>query len=130
VGAAHVRFRGGKQIEPAIIGSSDQPGFHPLGGHLFSVFPWAHLLFREEALIRWRSTFKTDGATRFGEVAGGLNQMTIKKFEGIVEESPFRFVSFESIPIKRLRRFHNRLTREFTTAAVRCRLVKRAAAPW
>jgi SAM-dependent methyltransferase len=104
--------------------------FHPLGGHLFSVFPWAHLLFREEALIRWRSTFKTDGATRFGEVAGGLNQMTIKKFEGIVEESPFRFVSFESIPIKRLRRFHNRLTREFTTAAVRCRLVKRAAAPW
>ena len=28
--------------------------YHPLGGHLFSVFPWAHLLFAEEALIEWR----------------------------------------------------------------------------
>ena len=45
--------------------------YHPLGGHLFSVFPWAHLVFSEKALIRWRSTFKTDGATRFSEVAGG-----------------------------------------------------------
>jgi SAM-dependent methyltransferase len=45
--------------------------YHPLGGHLFSVFPWAHLLFTEKSLIRWRSDFKTDGATRFGEVAGG-----------------------------------------------------------
>jgi 2-polyprenyl-3-methyl-5-hydroxy-6-metoxy-1,4-benzoquinol methylase len=55
--------------------------YHPLGGHLFSVFPWAHLIFSEKALIRWRSTFKTDGATRFSEVARGLNQMTIAKFE-------------------------------------------------
>ncbi len=51
--------------------------FHPYGGHLFSVFPWAHLIFTEKSLIRWRSDFKTDGATRFQEVAGGLNQMTI-----------------------------------------------------
>ena len=26
--------------------------YHPLGGHLFSVFPWAHLIFSEKALIR------------------------------------------------------------------------------
>jgi SAM-dependent methyltransferase len=99
--------------------------YHPLGGHLFSVFPWAHLLFSEEALIRWRSTFKTDGATRFGEVAGGLNQMTIARFKDLVEASPLRFAEIELVPIRKLRRFHNRLTREFTTAVVRCRLVKR-----
>ena len=99
--------------------------YHPLGGHLFSVFPWAHLIFREKALIRWRSTFKTDGATRFGEVAGGLNQMTVGKFEELIAGSPFRFASLELVPIKKLRRLHNRLTREFTTAIVRCRLVKR-----
>ena len=99
--------------------------YHPLGGHLFSVFPWAHLIFSEKALIRWRSTFKTDGATRFGEVAGGLNQMTIAKFEEIIAGSPLRLASLELLPIKKLRRFHNRLTREFTTAVVRCRLVKR-----
>jgi SAM-dependent methyltransferase len=99
--------------------------YHPLGGHLFSVFPWAHLVFSEKALIRWRSTFKTDGATRFSEVAGGLNQMTIARFEELIAGSPFRFATLELVPIRNVRRFHNRLTREFTTSIVRCRLVKR-----
>jgi SAM-dependent methyltransferase len=99
--------------------------YHPLGGHLFSVFPWAHLMFSEKALIRWRSTFKTDGATRFSEVAGGLNQMTVAKFKALVADSPLKFASLELVPIRKVRRFHNRLTREFTTAIVRCRLVKR-----
>ena len=99
--------------------------YHPLGGHLFSVFPWAHLVFSEKALIRWRSDFKTDGAKRFGEVAGGLNQMTIARFEKLVEGSPFKFATLEPVPIKKLRHFHNRVTREFTSAIVRCHLVKR-----
>jgi len=34
------------------------PWYHPYGGHLFSVFPWAHLVFTERALIQWRSDFK------------------------------------------------------------------------
>jgi len=99
--------------------------YHPFGGHLFSIFPWAHLIFDEKALVRWRSAFKADGATRFSEVAGGLNQMTISKFEKLVANSPFEVLSIELVPIKNLRRFHNRLTREFTTSVVRCRLVKR-----
>jgi SAM-dependent methyltransferase len=98
--------------------------YHPLGGHLFSVFPWAHLIFSEKALIRWRSTFKTDGATRFGEVAGGLNRMNIARFERLISASPLRCASLELVPIRRLRLLHNRFTREFTTAIVRCRLVK------
>jgi SAM-dependent methyltransferase len=103
--------------------------YHPLGGHIFSPFPWAHLIFSEKALIRWRSTFKTDGATRFTEVAGGLNQITIAKFETLIADSPFQLASIELVPIRRLRRFHNRMTREFTTAVVRCRLIKRPAKP-
>ena len=114
-------------LQPAgeVLVSFGPTWYHPLGGHLFSVFPWAHLIFSEKALIRWRSTFKTDKATRFSEVAGGLNQMTIAKFEELIAGSPLRFASLELVPIKKLRRFHNRLTREFTTAIVRCRLVKR-----
>jgi SAM-dependent methyltransferase len=100
--------------------------YHPLGGHLFSVFPWAHLVFSEKALIAWRSTFKTDGAARFSEVAGGLNQMTIARLEKLVAASDFRFAAFEPVPIRKLQWLHHRLTREFTTAVVRCRLVKRA----
>jgi len=114
-------------LQPAgeVLISFGPTWYHPLGGHLFSVFPWAHLIFSEKALVRWRSTFKTDGATRFSEVAGGLNQMTIAKFERLIADSPLRFASLELVPIKKLRRFHNRFTREFTTAVVRCRLAKR-----
>lgn len=98
--------------------------YHPLGGHLFSVFPWAHLVFNEKALIRWRSDFKNDGATRFSEVAGGLNRMSIARFERIVEASPLRIASLAVVPIRQLKPLHNRWTREFTTAVVRCHLVK------
>jgi SAM-dependent methyltransferase len=106
-----------------VIANFGPTWYHPLGGHLFSVFPWAHLLFTEKALIRWRSDFKTDGASHFGEVAGGLNQMTIRRFEHIVDQSPFRFAEFEAIPIRKLRPIANRLTRELTTSIVRCKLV-------
>lgn len=95
---------------------------HPYGGHLFSVFPWAHLIFTEHALIRWRSDFKTDGATRFHEVAGGLNKMTIKRWEALVAQSGFKLTYFELVPIRPAKRLHCRLTREWFTSLVRARL--------
>jgi SAM-dependent methyltransferase len=98
--------------------------YHPLGGHLFSFFPWSHLIFSEAALMRWRADLRDDGATRFGEVEGGLNQMTIRRFEGLVEASPFRIEVLEPVPIRKLRLLHNQVTREFTTAVVRCLLAK------
>lgn len=108
-----------------VIASFGPTWYHPLGGHLFSVFPWAHLIFTERALIRWRSDFKTDGATRFHEVAGGLNSMTIRRFERLIARSPFRFAEFEAVPIRKLQKLANRLTREVTTATVRCKLIPR-----
>ncbi len=107
-----------------VLISFGPPWLHPSGGHLFSVFPWAHLLFTEQALIRWRSDFKSDGATRFTEVEGGLNQMTIARFEQLIASSPFRVKRLEAVPIRRLRFAHNKLTREFTSAIVRCELDK------
>jgi|SRR5665213_2967909 len=102
--------------------------YHPLGGHLFSVFPWAHLLFSEKALIRWREDLRDDGAQSFEEVAGGLNRMTIGKFLKIVEASQFKTKQFMAVPIRRMAAVHNRWTQEFTTATVRCRLRKPSAA--
>ncbi len=55
----------------------------------------------------------------------GLNKMTIKRFIALVEASPLRFASFELLPIRPLRWIANRVTREFTTAAVRCVLEPR-----
>jgi len=107
-----------------VLASFGPTWYHPLGGHLFSVFPWAHIVLKEEALIRWRAQFKADGARRFGEVEGGLNQMTICRFEEILRRSPFAIDQLELVPIRRLKPFHNRVTREFLTAIVRCRLTK------
>jgi len=37
-----------------VLAAFGPPWFHPYGGHLFSVFPWAHLLFSEHAMVTWR----------------------------------------------------------------------------
>lgn len=97
--------------------------FHPLGGHFYSVFPWSHLVFSENALIRWRSLYKTDGARSIEE--SGLNRMTIRRFKRLVADSPFDIEMFKAVPIRKLRPLHNALTREFTTAIVRSTLIKR-----
>jgi len=112
----------------ALIASFGPTWYHPSGGHLFSIFPWAHLLFSEAALIRWRSDLRSDGATRFSEVAGGLNQISIARFLQIVRQTRFHIEHIELVPIRRFAALHNRVTREFTTAIVRCRLTRVAAA--
>src|SRR6185437_460389 len=73
--------------------------YHPFGGHFFSVFPWSHLVFSERAQIRWRAEFKKDGATRFAEVQGGLNLMTIAWFERLVGESGLVIERLRLVPI-------------------------------
>jgi SAM-dependent methyltransferase len=100
------------------------PWYHPYGGHLFSVFPYAHLLFSERALVTWRGTLPgKEPKTSF--LDAGLNKMTVRRFEQLVRESPFRFTRFEAVPIRKLRPVANRLSREFTTSIVRCRLEPR-----
>jgi SAM-dependent methyltransferase len=99
--------------------------YHPYGSHLYGLFPWAHMIFTEKALMRWRSDFKSDGARLFREVEGGLNQMTIHRFRSLVERSDFKIEKFEAVPIRKARLFHNNLTQEFLTSTVRCTLAPR-----
>jgi SAM-dependent methyltransferase len=124
--AEALRIMGGMLKPGGQIFISFLPWLHPRGGHTFSPFPWAHMLFSEAALIRWRSDFKKDGATRFAEVDGGLNQMTIRKFKRVVQASNFEFVSFETVPIRPLRFLHNRATAEMFSAIVRCTLAAKS----
>ncbi|GHT27570.1 hypothetical protein FACS18942_07070 [Planctomycetales bacterium] len=117
-----------KSLKPNGIAwiSFGPPWYHPKGGHLFSVFPWAHLIFTEKALIEWRKKYRNDGAACFSEVAGGLNQMSISRFKKIVQKSPFEILSFECCPIKGIRLLNNPLTREFFSTIIRCRLRKKS----
>lgn len=100
--------------------------YHPLGGHGFSIFPWAHLLFSENVLMRWYRETGNEEGRRFSDVRGGLNQLTIGRFEKLVAQSDFELKTFETVPIRKLKSLNNRLTREFTTAVVRARLVPRS----
>src|SRR5262245_27636172 len=40
----------------SVIVSFGPTWYHPYGGHLYSIFPWAHVVFTEKALVDWRST--------------------------------------------------------------------------
>jgi SAM-dependent methyltransferase len=104
----------------AVMASFGPPWYHPLGGHLFSVFPWAHLIFSEAALIRWREDRRPDRPRTFREA--GLNQITIRQFQRLVAATPFELERLEPVPIRRVRRLHNRITREFFTSIVRAKL--------
>ncbi|MEO2048075.1 MAG: methyltransferase domain-containing protein [Pirellulales bacterium] len=94
------------------------PWFHPRGAHLPSLFPWAHLVFSEKALMRWRADFKTDGATVFSEVEGGLNKMTLFRFIRMIKESGLVEVYRKAVPIRVLARYKSIFPKEFITSVV------------
>jgi SAM-dependent methyltransferase len=70
-------------------------GFSPLwkspwGGHIgfMTQIPWAHLLFPEDVIMAERRRFRPDEhATRFEEILGGLNRMTLGRFEQVMAAS-------------------------------------------
>ncbi|MEA9355132.1 class I SAM-dependent methyltransferase [Bacteriovorax sp. PP10] len=98
--------------------------YHPYGGHAFSVFPWAHLIFTEKALVRWRNQYYHDGATHFHEVAGGLNKLSIASFERLFKNSGFVIEDLYCKPIKGWRWLQLILGRELSTSMVLVRLKK------
>ena len=65
------------------------PWYAPSGSHMgyFAPIPWMNLLFSERTIMRVRARYRDDAATRYEEVEGGLNQMTVAKFERLVAES-------------------------------------------
>jgi len=62
----------------------------PTGGHIeyMTSLPWAHLLFPEEVVMAERRRFRPEeDARRFEEIRGGLNRMTLRRFERIMGSS-------------------------------------------
>jgi len=110
-----------------VIISFGPPWYHPRGGHFFSFFPWAHILLPEKMLCKWRLRYKKDGAMRFCDTEGGLNEMTIRRFEKLVRLSPFVCRNMRMIPIRLVRSLHCLATREFFTSIIQCELVLRGA---
>jgi hypothetical protein len=70
-------------------------GFGPLwespwGGHIdfMTRLPWAHLVFPEQVILAERRRFRPEeNPTRFEEIRGGLNRMTLARFLETMERS-------------------------------------------
>lgn len=80
------------------------PWLAPYGVHHYFMirYPWAHLLFSEGTILKIRRLYRDDNALRYEEVEGGLNKMTIRKYERYVRDSGFAFERFDKIPVKGL----------------------------
>jgi SAM-dependent methyltransferase len=49
--------------------------------------PWCNLLFSDKALLTLRSKFRKDRPERIEDIEGGLNRMTVARFESIIREA-------------------------------------------
>jgi 2-polyprenyl-3-methyl-5-hydroxy-6-metoxy-1,4-benzoquinol methylase len=111
----------------AVVISFAEPWYGPRGSHFdaFSRLPWVNLLFSERTVLNVRSHFRSDGARRYEDVPGGLNRMSIAKFERIIGASgmkcEFRRVYIaKGLPLLQ----HVPVARELLASAAACVLRK------
>ncbi len=78
------------------------PWFAPYGAHMqyFTKVPWVHLLFPERTIMTVRGRYRQDGALKYRDVEGGLNQMSVRKFRRLVNASGLRVVRLSTEPVK------------------------------
>ena len=96
----------GKAARPGgiVIISFAEPWYSPRGSHMdfFTKVPWTNILFSESSVMEARSHFRSDGARRYEDVEGGLNRMTLSKFERIIRNSGLRIEFLRYYPVKGL----------------------------
>jgi SAM-dependent methyltransferase len=71
----------------------------PYGGHIkyMTSLPWAHLVFSESVILRERERFFPDQRVKsYGDIVGGLNQMTLARFESIIAANHLEQVYFRA----------------------------------
>jgi SAM-dependent methyltransferase len=80
------------------------PWYAPYGSHthFFTKLPWVNILFPEKTVMNVRSLYRNDGARKYEEIEGGLNRMTVNKFEKMIKRSGLKFESKQYYCIKRL----------------------------
>ena len=75
-----------------LIVSFAEPWFSPYGTHLNGTthLPWLNLIFSERTRMNVRNLYPdgSDGAKRVEDVRGGLNKMTVARFERLVSAVP------------------------------------------
>ncbi len=110
-----------------VIVTFAEPWFSHSGSHMdfFTKVPWVNVFFLEETVMRVRSRFRKDGAERYEDVEGGLNRMSLAKFERTMKESQMSVECLRYFPTKGLPLVERiPLIREFWVSAATCILRK------
>jgi 2-polyprenyl-3-methyl-5-hydroxy-6-metoxy-1,4-benzoquinol methylase len=113
-----------------VVISFAEPWLSHSGSHMgfLTKVPWVNLLFSEQTVMRVRAQFRQDGATRYEEVEGGLNRMTLRKFERLIPPAGMRVELLKYYPTKGLPLVGRLpLVREFLISAATCVLRKAEA---
>ncbi len=104
-----------------------EPWYSPHGSHMnfFAKIPWVNLLFTERSVMEARSHFRSDGAQHYEQVKGGLNRMTIARFERLIRASGLKIDFLKVYPVKNLPAIGRMpIFRELLTGAATCILRK------
>jgi SAM-dependent methyltransferase len=112
-----------------------EPWYSPYGTHLNGTtkIPWLNLIFSEKTLMNVRNLYPdgSDGATRFEDVRGGLNKLTVRRFEAIVQSAKgfdveyFRLFGVKGVPLVT----KVPVMRELMTSAAACILRRGSGLP-
>jgi hypothetical protein len=68
----------------------------------FCPIPWLQLWFSEKTVMAVRARYRRDGAKRYQEVEGGLNKLSLRRFERIVRGSGLRLVECRYVAVKKI----------------------------
>ena len=100
-----------------------EPWWSPYGAHMdgFTRIPWVNVWFSEDTVLRVRSRYRNDGAKRYESVEGGLNRLTLARFEQIMRDSGMKIRSMNFFPVKGLPLVSSiPVVREYMTSAASC----------
>ena len=104
-----------------IVVTFSPPWLSAYGAHMhhFTRVPWVQLLFSERTVMSVRSRYMADGATRYEDVEGGLNKMTVRRFERLIAAAGLRPRWWRLTPMKGIPLVsHIPLVRELFTTRV------------
>jgi SAM-dependent methyltransferase len=90
--------------EGLILLTFGPPWWAPYGAHMrfFCPIPWLQLCFSEKTVMAVRTRYRHDGAKRYQEVEGGLNKLSLRRFERIVHGSGLRLIECRYVAAKKI----------------------------
>jgi SAM-dependent methyltransferase len=119
-------------VSPAgqIIITWAEPWYSPSGSHVGNftripgtnaAIPWCNLIFSDKALLTLRSRFRDDRPARLEDIEGGLNRMTVARFERIMHQSGMHIERLQAHPTLGLPLVSRiPVVRELLTSAATC----------